>query len=140
MRRRLIVAILAIGLSACNRRPPAPTQITDVVVPTVPAGQVGLFVFRDRVIVVNKAPTSVQACVIVLDEAFRGELGALNAGETRTLMQTRFSPYSNPDEFYARGSKRSRMDCQGPTGLLSVTFGGQYEKTVTIAPRRRGEK
>lgn len=51
-------------------------------------------------------------------------------------MQSRFSAYSEPEDFYARGLKRSRMDCQGPGGPLSVPFGGQFEKTVTVAPRK----
>lgn len=104
--------------------------------PPVPAGQVALFHFRDKVVFTNNTDRALTACVVTIDDAFRADLGAVAPSSTHTIMRSRFRPYVEAEMFYARGSKdNNQIECDTATGRVRVRFEPQVERTVVIPPK-----
>lgn len=135
LRRSVPIATIAV-LAACSsqaaRHDVNPIQQA---IDATPADTLGLFAFRDSVIVRNNTQAPVTQCVIVLDEHLTGELGDLAGGETKTLMRSRFRPYAEPEEFYRRAATKKVMTCNSPGGPVRVTFVAGPEQTVFVPNR-----
>lgn len=133
---RSLVVCVCLTLAACSSEPRPGGDLIQQIIDATPASQVALHAFRDRVVIANKTTTSATACVVVLDGDVRGELGAMPAGQTLTLMRTRFRPYLEPDDFYARANKDKRIDCVADGKPVSVKLGAPVEHTVIIPSKR----
>jgi len=130
---RWVVAALIVSAAACGRDVP---EATPGRLPNTPAlehaGEIEFTTYEDKIVLTNHTTTLVTGCVVTIDDQLRGELGTLAPAQTLTIMRTRFSPYTEAKDFYRRGKTKARMDCQSPTGPVTVHFKmeGEYQMRV----------
>lgn len=125
------VILLTMLAGACDRGPRTAT----ILLPNSPApakeGLIELTKFADKVVVTNHSKQPATECIVIIDDAIRGDLGALAPRATVTVMRSRFTPYTEAEVFYARAKVRTRMECLTPDeGRVVVHFQGGPEYTV----------
>lgn len=130
--RGLILASMFVA--ACGPDRATTHETVSIPLPNTPdpakEGQIELTKFGEKVVVTNHTDRAAWDCVVVIDDAIRGELGRLEPRATVTVMRTRFKPYTEVDEFYARAKKAARMECATDQGVVVVRFGDGPEYTV----------
>lgn len=130
-------ALSILALAACSEPTPAPiVDPIQAAINETPTDAIGLFAFRDKLIIRNNKRDALTACIVVVDQALTSEIGTLASGATETVMRSRFKPYVEADEFYRRALIRKDMTCQSPTGPVRVNFVAQPERSVFIPSRK----
>lgn len=130
MRVVVVAAAVMLVAAACDRGP----KTVKIQIPNTPnpakAGRLELTKYADKIVVTNHTDQRAWDCVVIVDEAIRGELGELVPAQTVTVMRTRFRPYTEANDFYARAKKETVMECTTAAGRVLATFDVAGEYTV----------
>lgn len=133
--RAVIGVAVAIGLTAVVAWGVSHDRVAAPWLPNQPdakkAGKIEITRYPDKLVVSNFTADAAERCGVLIDGSIRGDVGTLSPGQTVTVMRTRFSPYTEADDFYAKAKKSTRMQCLVKGQLVEVTFEQTYEGTIT---------
>lgn len=128
--RRTLLAAAVVVLAACDTPRTVSIPLPNTASPEK-EGQVEIVKFGEKVVVTNHTDRSFWDCVLIVDDAIRGPLGILSPRQTVTVMRTRFRPYTEVDDFYARARKLTVLECSSADqGRIRVLVEGGPEYTV----------